>query len=67
MDVELFLQDIFKNIKNENNEYRRLLCFRVPVADDKMIRKLEKMINDKKLLSDYTIKRVLNNTYLQWK
>jgi hypothetical protein len=67
MNVELFLQDILKNINNQNNEYLRLLCFRAPVADDKMIRKLEKMINEKKLLSDYTIKRVLNNIYLQWK
>jgi len=67
MDIKCYLRNIFKKIKHNGNEHLRLLCFRVPAADDKIIIMLEKMINSKKLIINYTIKRVCDNIYLQWK
>jgi hypothetical protein len=67
MDVELFVRDMLDKINHERNGYLRLLCFHVRAADDKMIQKLEKMIQTEKLLVDYSIKRVCDNIYLQWK
>lgn len=52
-------------INDESNQYLRSLCFHVPTVDDKIIQNLENMINFDKLLVDYTIKRVLDNLYLQ--
>jgi hypothetical protein len=52
---------------NKCNHQLGLLCFRVPVADDEMVRKLEKMINSEKLIRDFTIERILDDIYLQWK
>jgi len=63
MDMELFVRLIL--IKSNDN--LRLLSFRVPAADDEMIKTLEQMINSEKLLFEYTIKRILGNIYLQWK
>jgi len=66
MDIESYLQSILKEINDEYNNLHSL-CFRVPAVDDQMIKTLDKMINDKKLLTDFTIKRVLENVYIQWK
>ncbi len=46
--------------------YLRLLCFRVFNANDEMIYDLQKMIDSKKLLSKYLIRRVDNMITLQW-
>ena len=67
INVELFGQDILMKIKNECNDYLRLLCFCVPSADDKIVKILQKMINCKKLLFHYTSKRILDHIYLQWR
>ncbi len=67
MDVELFVRQMLDKINFEHNRYLRLLCFLVPAADDEIIRKLEKMINTEKLIVNYSIKRFLENIYLQWK
>jgi len=67
MNIKSYLRNIFKKIKHDGNEHLRLLCFRVVAADDNIIIQLEKMINSKKLIFDYTIKRVCDNIYLQWK
>jgi len=67
IDIELFLRDIFSKIDNDCNQYLRSLCFRMSIADDKIIKKLEKMINCEKLLLRCTIKCVLGHIYLQWK
>jgi hypothetical protein len=67
MDIESYLRNIFKKINHDCIEHLRLLCFRVLAADDEMIKKLDKMINSEKLIFDYTIKRVCDNIYLQWK
>jgi hypothetical protein len=43
------------------------LCLHVSTADDDIIKKIDKMISSEKLLFDYTIKRIVDNIYLQWK
>ena len=67
INIELFVRDILNKINNNHHTHLRLLCIYDTKADDKMIKTLEKMIYVKKLLVDYTIKRVLDNIYLQWK
>lgn len=67
MKIDVFIRNIFKKIKRESNQYLRLLCFRAPTNDDPMIKTLEKMKKDKKLLNDYTINRIDNYIFLQWK
>jgi hypothetical protein len=67
MDGELFLFNIFDKINYKGNKHLRSLCFGVSTADDEMVHKLETMINVEKLLLDYTITRVLNHIYLQWR
>ncbi len=67
MDMELFLKNILKKIKQECNEHFRLFGFRIPTADDQVIQKLDEMITSEKLILDYTIKRLLESIYLQWK
>ncbi|CAF3491262.1 unnamed protein product [Rotaria socialis] len=61
--IELFLRDIWNKI----NKDLRLLCIYVAKADDNMIKRLSTMIDNEKILSNYTIHRELNNIYLQWK
>jgi len=64
INIELFVRLILMKISNHQ---LRLLSFRVIAADDQIIQKLNKMIHFEKLLLDYTIKRILNDIYLQWK
>jgi len=63
MDVEVFVRSVL----TKSNHRLRLLCFRITAADNEMIRKLDKMIHNEKLLLDYTIKREFDDIYLQWK
>jgi hypothetical protein len=67
MKIDMFIRNIFKKIKRESNQYLRLLCLNAPANDDPMIKTLEKMKKDKKLLNDYTINRIDNYIFLQWK
>jgi hypothetical protein len=67
IDIESFVRLISMKLKTKCNHHLQLLCFRDPMADDKMVQQLEKTINSEKLFFDYTIKRVLDNIYLQWK
>jgi len=67
MDIESFLQEIFKKINDDSNDYLRSLCFQIPAADDQLIQNLKQMIHSEKLLVDYTIRRELETIYLQWK
>ncbi|CAF1044257.1 unnamed protein product [Rotaria sp. Silwood1] len=66
IDYRFVLRYIFKKIKDDCNDHLRLLCFRIPTADDEMIKKLKRMINFEKLLFNYTIKRVADYLYFQW-
>ncbi len=47
------------------DHHLRSLCFRIPTADNQIVKKLEKMIDNEKLLVDYTIKRICDNIHLQ--
>ncbi len=42
------------------------LCFRILSEDDQMIKIIDKMINDEKLLDNYTLKRQLDYIFLNW-
>ncbi len=64
MNIQSFLRDI---LNKSNHQYLRLLCIYITTADDQMIKQLNKMIYDEKLLLDYTIHRELYNIYLKWK
>ncbi|CAF0921623.1 unnamed protein product [Rotaria sordida] len=66
MDIELFFRNILMKIPSKYNEHFRSMCIRIPTADDKMINKLEKMINVEKLLINYKIQRISECIYLQW-
>jgi hypothetical protein len=61
MNADMFLRNTLKKVQHDSNEYLRLLCFPAPTSDDSMIQTLEKMKND------YTINRINNYMYLQWK
>ncbi|CAF1041850.1 unnamed protein product [Adineta steineri] len=67
IDIELFLRSFLMEIKSRSIETLRLLCFRVPTIDDDMIHKLQNMIQSENLLLDFTIKRVMDKIYVQWK
>ena len=67
IDIELFIRKILKKIQDESNEQFRALCFHIPSADDQILEKFDKMIQSENLLFNYTIKRVCENIYLQWK
>ncbi|CAF1351916.1 unnamed protein product [Rotaria sordida] len=67
MHAQLLTGLILTEIKNVSNSLLRLLCFSIPEAHDEMIEKLEKMIDDKNLRFDFTIKHVMDKIFLQWK
>jgi hypothetical protein len=66
MKVNVFIRNIFNKINRESNQYLRLLCVPAPTTDDSIIKILEKMKNDKKLLDSYTIKRIGDHILLRW-
>jgi hypothetical protein len=66
MNMESFVRIILLKMKTQHQSKLQLLCFHVRAADDQTIKQLNKMIDDEKLLIDYTIKRVLDFIYLQW-
>jgi hypothetical protein len=49
------------------NIFVHYVCLYVSGIDDEMVQEFEHWINSEKVLLDYTIKRVLDNPYLQWK
>jgi hypothetical protein len=67
METELLVKFILTLMKNEPYHLLRLLCLSIPTADDKMVRKLEAIIIVEYLLSNLTIKRVVDNIYMYWK
>jgi len=67
MDVKLFVKFILMKIKNECNQYLRSLCLHSPIRDDEIVEKLQEMINSEKLLRHFTIKRIFDNIYVEWK
>ncbi|CAF3670838.1 unnamed protein product [Rotaria sp. Silwood1] len=66
-DIQSFLRTIFKKINRNNNHHLRLLCFHISTVDDRIVENIEEMIKCDKLLPYFTVKRILNDVYLQWK
>ncbi len=67
MDIYLVWCTILKDIYTNDLCSIRSLCVYVPAADDQMIENLQQMIKYEQLLIQFTIKRILDNIYLQWK
>jgi hypothetical protein len=67
MDINLVLRTILKDIYTNDLCSIRSLYVYVPAADDQMIENLQQMIKYEQLLIQFTIKRILDNIYLQWK
>ncbi|CAF1419394.1 unnamed protein product [Adineta steineri] len=67
MNMQSFLRKILNKINQNHHEYLHVLCIHTITADDQMIKQLKQMIDDEKLLLDYTIHRQLYNIYLKWK
>ncbi|CAF2860123.1 unnamed protein product [Rotaria sp. Silwood2] len=67
INIQLFVRVILTKINMKFNHQLRLLCSCVKVADNDIIEKLNRMINAENLLTDYTIKRIVDDIYLQWK
>jgi hypothetical protein len=66
MDTKSFVQLVLSKLKTKYLHQLQELCFYVRAADDQTIKRLKKIIDDEKLLIDYTITRVLDFIYLQW-
>ncbi|CAF3288404.1 unnamed protein product [Rotaria sp. Silwood2] len=45
----------------------RSLCFRIPAADDETIKQLKRTIITSGIACDYTIKRIVDSVYIDWK
>ncbi|CAF4980687.1 unnamed protein product [Rotaria sp. Silwood1] len=67
INIQLFVRVILTKINMKFNHKLRLLCARVKAVDNDIIEKLNSMINSENLLTDYTIKRITDDIYLQWK
>jgi hypothetical protein len=67
MDVQSFLRTIFKKINHYDNHQLRSLCFHVQTPDDRIVEDIKEMIKCEKLLHYFTVKRILDTVYLQWK
>ncbi|CAF1040273.1 unnamed protein product [Adineta steineri] len=67
INVELFLRSFFIEIQRREIPTLKLLCICVPTADDKMMKKLEIMIKNENLLWNFTMKRLMDQIYIQWK
>jgi len=67
MDMKIFVLLILMKIIIKLQNQLRLLSFQVRQADNQMLKQLNKMIDDEKLLTDYSIKRVGDEIFLQWK
>ncbi|CAF0770894.1 unnamed protein product [Rotaria sp. Silwood1] len=67
MNIQMFLQIILKEITHRNNHYLHSLCFHETAANYQTIEYLQEINKYEQLLVDFTIKRINNNIYLQWK
>ena len=67
INIESLIREILIRINDGSNEDLCLLCLRIPTADDQLIEKLKEIIDFKQWLVDYSIKRVNDKIYLQWR
>jgi hypothetical protein len=66
MDMKLFVRLILSKLMTKYLHQLQVLCFPVRAANDQTIQQFKRMIDNEKLLFDYTIKRELDYIYLQW-
>ena len=66
LDEKIFVRLILMKIKIKCQYQLRLLSFNVPETDDDMVKVLKKMIDEEKLLTDYSIKYIDDEIFLQW-
>jgi hypothetical protein len=67
VSIELLIREILIRTNDGCNEDLRFLCFCIPTADDQLIEKLKETIDSEGLVVDYTINRIMDKIYLQWK
>ncbi|CAF2571132.1 unnamed protein product [Rotaria sp. Silwood2] len=67
MNIELFICFIIMNYTAKSLSYIRLLCLHFPRADEKTIETIKNMIDSGKLLRNYSVNRIVDKIYLQWK
>jgi hypothetical protein len=68
ISIELLIREILIRTSNDGfNEDLRFLCIGIPTADDQLIEKLKETIDSEGLVVDYTINRIMDKIYLQWK
>jgi hypothetical protein len=65
-NVKLVIQSLLKKIMKKNNQVLRSFGFCISMADEKMVKNIQKMIDSIKLIFHYKIKRVCDTIYLQW-
>jgi hypothetical protein len=67
ISIELLIREILIRTSNDGfNQDLRFLCIGIPTADDQLIEKLKETINSEGLVN-YTINRVMDKIYLQWR
>ncbi|UJR17010.1 hypothetical protein I4U23_003908 [Adineta vaga] len=57
VDIQLFLQVIFKKMNDKGDFNLHLLAVRIPIADDQMVKQIQNMITFDGLLFDYKVTR----------
>ncbi len=67
INIESLLRSILMKKNMKSILHLRSLCICIPTADDKLIQRLQMMIEDEKFLDEYAIKCVLHRIYLVWK
>ena len=66
LDEKTFVRLILMKIKINSQYQLRLLSFHVPQTDDHMLKTLKKIIDGERLLTDYSIKHIDDEIFLQW-
>jgi len=66
-DIVSNLPYVLKEITGANNSNLRSLCFRFQYADEYFIQALKEIISGENLMFNYSIKRELDNVYIEWK
>ena len=66
LDMESLVRNILLHLMMKPNSRLQFLCFCLEMADDLMVQKIKNMIENKNLLFDFNIKRVMNEIHLRW-
>jgi hypothetical protein len=66
INIELLIRKILIRTNDDCNEDLRFLCIGIPTTDDQLIERLKETIDSEGLV-DYTINRIMDKIYLQWR